>query len=116
MSTARDASTGEFVTLEFAAAHPDTTVVESDPEPGAFHRRFLLVREVDVTGISGLGAVAEGIEFSDGQVALRWLAPYIADTHKERGVRPTTVIHESVQSVEALHGHNGATRIEWIDS
>lgn len=33
--------------------------------------RFELVRDVDVTGISGTGVVAEGVEFSDGTVALR---------------------------------------------
>lgn len=88
----------------------------SNEEPLPLHRRFLLVRKNDVTGISGLGPVAEGIQFSDGQVALRWLAPYIEATHRERGVRPTTVIHESTDSVIALHGHNGATEIEWVDA
>lgn len=78
-------------------------------------RRFLLVRTRDVTGISGLGPVAEGVEFSDGTVVLRWTAPFIAATHRERGVLPTTVMHDNVRSVEALHGHGGATTVQWID-
>lgn len=77
-------------------------------------RRFLLVRDADITGISGQGIVAEGVAFSDGTVALRWAQTDVAQ-HKERGVRPTTVLHDSTQSVEALHGHGGATRIQWLD-
>jgi hypothetical protein len=87
----------------------------SNAEVAPLHRRFLLVRTEDVTGISGTGVVAEGIEFSDLTVVLRWLAPYIAETHRERGVKPTTVLHDDIQSVIALHGHNGATQVTWVD-
>lgn len=75
------------------------------------HRRFLLVRQLDVTGISGTGEVAEGIQFSDGTVALRWLT-----TEQTRvGVRPTTVLHVDIGSVMALHGHDGSTTVQWLD-
>lgn len=67
-------------------------------------RRFVLVREVDVTGVSGTGAVAEGVRFSDGTVALRWLS-----------ATPSTVIWPDLDSAMAVHGHNGATRVEWRD-
>lgn len=76
-------------------------------------RCFVLIRDVDVTGLSGTGVVGEGIEFSDGTVAMRWLQDGVSDFHRERGVRPTTVVHENITSVEALHGHGGATHIEW---
>lgn len=76
-------------------------------------RMFTLVRDVDVTGISGTGPVAEGVQFSDGVVALRWVAPGISEVNRHRGVLPTTVVHENVESVMALHGHNGSTHIEW---
>lgn len=76
-------------------------------------RAFKVIRDVDFTGLSGTGIVAEGIEFSDGTVAMRWLDIDHESENYKRGVRPTTVMHESVESVEALHGHNGATRIEW---
>ena len=75
-------------------------------------RMFLLVRDDDITGISGTGTVAEGIEFDDGSVAMRWHE--VEGPHYERGVRATTVLHQNIRSVEALHGHNGATHIEWI--
>lgn len=34
-------------------------------------RLFTLERTIDITGISGTGIVAEGIQFSDGTVAMR---------------------------------------------
>lgn len=76
-------------------------------------RRFEVVRDQDVTGISGTGTVAEGVEFTDGTVALRWAE--VSGPHYDRGVRATTVMHQDVRSVEALHGHGGATRIVWVD-
>ena len=76
-------------------------------------RPFIVIRDTDVTGISGTGVVAEGVEFSDGTVALRWLDIDHEHPNYVRGVRPTTVMHESIASVEALHGHGGATRIVW---
>lgn len=76
-------------------------------------RRFALVRDVDVTGISGTGTVAEGVEFSDGTPVVRWLE--VDGEHYARGVRATTVVFESMRAVEALHGHGGATRVEWLD-
>lgn len=65
-------------------------------------RTFHLARDKDATGVSGTGIVAEGVEFSDGTVALRWL-----------GGNPTSVVfHDNgMASVEAIHGHSGATRI-----
>lgn len=72
-------------------------------------RPFALVRETDVTGISGTGTVAEGVEFQDGTVALRWLET--ATARADQGVRPTTVIHESIDSVVALHGHGRSSYV-----
>ena len=64
-----------------------------------------LVRDVDVTGVSGTGVVGELVEFSDGTVALRWLSEW-----------PTSVVFHDrgVAAVEAVHGHGGRTRIEWV--
>lgn len=78
-------------------------------------RTFILLRTEDVSGISGTGTVAEGVEFSDGSVAVRWLDSGVSEANKARGVSPTTVIHPSVASVEALHGHNGATKVVFTD-
>lgn len=66
-------------------------------------RTFTLQRDVDVTGISGTGTVAEGIEFSNGKVAVQWVV----------GEHQSTVVWDNIAAVEAIHGHNGATRIVW---
>jgi len=65
-----------------------------------------MIRDEDETGISGTGVVAEGIEFSDGRVALRW------QTHGND--HHSTVIWDDIESVHAIHGHNGKTRIEFV--
>lgn len=66
--------------------------------------RFHLARDVDVSGVSGVGVVADGIEFPDGTCVIRW-----------RGERQSTVVWPSIADVEAIHGHGGATRIMWDD-
>jgi hypothetical protein len=61
---------------------------------------FELHRDVDETGVSGTGVVAQGVAFDDGTVALRWL-----------GNIGSTVIYAHMADVERIHGHNGQTRI-----
>lgn len=75
--------------------------VEAMREGGA--RLFELERSEDVSGVSGTGTVAEGIEFSDGTVALRWIV----------GEHRSTVIWPSMAAVEAVHGHDGRTSVVW---
>lgn len=67
-------------------------------------RRLELHRDIDISGISGTGTVAEGVEFSDGTCAIRWV-----------GTRSSTVVWGSVADLLAVHGHNGATRLIWVD-
>ena len=67
-------------------------------------RTFRLVRLHDVSGISGTGVVADGASFPDGVTVVRW-----------RGERQSTVVWPSVEDVIAIHGHGGATVIEWDD-
>lgn len=67
-------------------------------------RRLVLRRLVDVSGVSGTGVVAYGVQFPDGSVVLRW------DTK----VR-STVFYDSIEDVEAITGHGGSTVIEWTD-
>jgi hypothetical protein len=69
------------------------------------HRRFILVRDEDETGISGTGTVVEGVQFSDGRVAYRWMTEHQTDQ-----------LADSMEKVEIIHGHNGRTRIVWIDA
>jgi hypothetical protein len=68
-------------------------------------RTFELVRYRDPSGVSGTGVVAEGCEFTDGSVALRW-----------RGDNPATAVWPNVDAILAVHGHQGATEIRWIDA
>ena len=77
-------------------------------------RTFVLYRDTDVTGISGTGPVADGVVYPDGVTVMRWRD--VVGPNAERGVRPTIVVHESPESVEALHGHGGKTRIVWGSS
>ncbi|WP_386674968.1 hypothetical protein [Streptomonospora salina] len=62
------------------------------------------MREADETGVSGTGAVAEGVRFSDGTVAVRWMSEYAS-----------TVFWPDIDTAFAVHGHDGATRLEWRD-
>lgn len=65
-------------------------------------RTFELHRAEDVSGVSGPGVVADGVVFPDGRCAYRW-----------RGHLATTVTADCVADVEAIHGHQGRTRIVW---
>lgn len=67
--------------------------------------RFRLRRLKDVTGVSGDGIVAEGVQFSDGRVAMRWIV----------GGARSTVVWDSVTSAIVVHGHDGNTVLEWVD-
>jgi hypothetical protein len=67
-------------------------------------RRFLLVRHADLPGVSGTKVVAEGVEWGDGTVALRWY-----------GDCPTTAICDSLQAVIAVHGHGSSAVVRWLD-
>jgi hypothetical protein len=68
-------------------------------------RLFELHRDVDETGVSGTGIVAEGVEFSDGYVAMRW----IVGEHRSTGVWS-----QGIEAVKAIHGHDGKTQVVWL--
>lgn len=63
------------------------------------------MRDVDVSGVSGRGVIVWGIEWPDGRVSYRW-----------NTATATSTVADSIQDVEAVHGHNGATRLHWVDS
>lgn len=65
-------------------------------------RKFILRRLEDVSGISGTGVVAEGVEFHDGQVVMSWFGKY-----------HSLEIHPNIQQLHVIHGHGGKTVIEW---
>ncbi|MEV4241688.1 hypothetical protein AB0J47_41820 [Nocardia sp. NPDC049737] len=65
-------------------------------------RLFHLVRDRDVTGFSGTGVVAEGVQWADGRVTIRWCVP---------GLPRTTTDADSVADIAVIHGHDGCTRV-----
>lgn len=84
-------------------------------------RRFEMHRDTDVSGVSGTGVVAEGVEFSepfsigfpDGSVVVLepgWCVIRWGGEHR------STVLWGSRASAEAIHGHNGATRFVDVDT
>jgi hypothetical protein len=71
-------------------------------------RNFVLLRLQDVSGISGTGPVAEGVEFTNGKVVMQWIVP-----DKGNGIRPSMAIYDNIESLEAIHGHDGSTIVAW---
>lgn len=67
-------------------------------------RRFELHRDVDPTNVSGTGIVADGVVWDDGKVCLRW-----------RGRHRSIVMWDNVNAIIAIHGHDGGTRLVWLD-
>lgn len=70
-------------------------------------RLFELHRTKVVEGHVSTYAVAEGVEFTDRTVAMRWL-----------GTNPSTVTHDSIESVRKIHVHDsgfsGAQVVVWV--
>jgi hypothetical protein len=73
-------------------------------------RRFWLVRDADVSGVSGTGIVAEGIRFSDDRIVLNWFF-----SANEGMGHAGLAIYDNIADCLKIHGHGGATRIEWKD-
>ena len=63
-------------------------------------RTFQLIRIEDVGGISGVGLVAEGIQFSNGKCVLVW-------TTKLQSI----AMYDSLDDLMAIHGHEGKTKL-----
>ncbi len=65
-------------------------------------RTFKLNRSKDVSGVSGTGEVAEGVEFDNGKVVICWISKH-----------HTIAIFDNLHELEAIHGHEGSTTVEW---
>lgn len=63
-------------------------------------RLFQLHRDVDETGVSGVGIVADGVRFPNGKCAVCW-----------RTAVTSTALYDSIMDVKKIHGHGGKTRI-----
>lgn len=65
-------------------------------------RKFILRRTEDVSGVSGVGVVAEGVMFGDGTCVLRWLTEY-----------RSTAIYANIVDLKRIHEHGGKTAVVW---
>jgi len=67
-------------------------------------RRFYVTRSEDLSGISGTGRVAEGIEFTNGKCVITWLTP-----------TSSVAVYDNVKCLLLIHGHEDRTKVEYID-
>lgn len=68
------------------------------------HRRFVFIRDDDETGISGTGLVVMGVLYPDGRCHYRWMTKYQTDQGAD-----------DLETLYAVHGHEGRTRIVFLD-
>src|ERR1700731_1653539 len=61
---------------------------------------FHFYRVEDHSGVSGTGPVVEGVEFTNGWCALRWLSN-----------KSSLCFYRSLEDVKSIHGHGGKTEI-----
>lgn len=61
---------------------------------------FHLYRKEDETGVSGTGPVVEGVEFTNGWCAIRWLSN-----------QSTLCFYQSLADVRQIHSHGGKTEL-----
>ena len=76
------------------------SVVSDDIVP----RRFVLCRDEDVSGLSGVGHVAEGAVWWDGSCSMRW-----------RTEIRSVVFYDSLEHLMKVHSHEGRTTIKFLD-
>lgn len=63
-------------------------------------KTYVLMRHKDLSGVSGIGVVAEATEFTDGTFVVHWSVPD----------RPSsTTVYKSKAEAEQVHGHDGTT-------
>jgi hypothetical protein len=67
-------------------------------------RLFQLHRDEDSSGVSGTGVVAEGVEFTNRECVIHWLAK-----------RSSMGIYANIDDVVIVHGHDGRTRVVFVE-
>ena len=67
-------------------------------------RLFELHRDIDSSGVSGVGFVAQGVQFDSGQCAMTWLTQW-----------NSVAVYPDLETLEAIHGHNGNTRVVFVE-
>lgn len=66
---------------------------------------FYLLREVDVSGTSGIGIVAMGVILPSGKVVMEWTS-----------FHTSVALYNNIQDVELIHGHDGRTKVVLIET
>lgn len=61
---------------------------------------FYLQRDIDESGVSGTGKVAEGVILHTGKCVLSWF-----------GAVSSVAIYNNIEELEKIHGHAGKTKI-----
>jgi hypothetical protein len=69
-------------------------------------RRFILVRHDGISGVGSTGAVADGVQWPDGTIAVRWRGQPAS----------TTVWPHGLAELLAHYGEGGSASVEWIDN
>lgn len=69
---------------------------------GDIMKTFWLERIEDASGVSGMGIVAESVQFTNGKCALAWVTQY-----------QSVAVYDTLGDVEKIHGHDGKTLIVW---
>ncbi len=67
-------------------------------------RRFVLNRIEDETGVSGIGYVADGIQFRNLKCVLCW-----------RTEPSSIAVYDDIGTLMKIHGHDEKTVLEWVD-
>jgi hypothetical protein len=73
------------------------------------------VRTEDVSGTSGTGVVAVGVQYPDGAVHMQWKNGDNGDLDTDSNGMATKPAPDGVEATEEIHGHGGATEVRWID-
>src|SRR5690349_1679688 len=63
-------------------------------------RLFHFYRREDFSGVSGTGPVVEGVEFTNGWCAVRWLS-----------TQSSLCFYQNLEEVKAIHSHGGRTEV-----
>lgn len=67
-------------------------------------KRFLLLRHEDISGVSGTGVVASGIQFPNGKCAMSWHSRYTS-----------IAIYDTIEDLIAVHSHGDKSEVKFID-
>jgi hypothetical protein len=67
-------------------------------------RLFYLHRKEDVSGTSGNGIVAEGVEFTNGQCVLHWLTQF-----------SSIAVYPTIKELTNIHSHDGRTEVKYYE-